>query len=291
MVVILCERVYNNGEEFSAEVTDMERNYKIIDAHTHIFPDKIADKAVASIGKFYDLPMQGGTGRPHHLDEQGEKYGIEHFLVFSAPTTPAQVHSINDFIHAKCQKYSRFIGLGSLHPEMENPLKELDRVVELGLRGLKFHPDFQQFAIDDEHMLPVYRRTAEYKLPILFHMGDKRYDFSRPRRLYNLLQKVPDLTVIAAHFGGYDQWEEAARYLQGGKNIWFDTSSTLPMISKDYARSLVAHFGADRLLFGTDYPMWDIGEELERFFSLDLTGQENEQILSGNFERLFQLVP
>lgn len=265
----------------------MEKKYTIIDAHTHIFPEKIADKAVASIGNFYDLPMQGGSGRPHQLNELGEKYDVSHFLVFSAPTTPAQVQSINDFIHGKCGKYSRFIGLGSLHPEMEHPLNELERIVEMGLRGLKFHPDFQRFPIDDERMLPVYRRMAELKLPILFHMGDKRYDYSRPRRLYNLLQQVPDLMVIAAHFGGYGQWEEAARYLQGGETIWFDTSSTLPLISADYARSLVAHFGADRLLFGTDYPMWDIGEELERFFSLGLSEKENRMILSENFQRLF----
>lgn len=265
------------------------KQYKIIDAHAHIFPEKIADKAVESIGNFYDLPMRGGTGRPHELNELGEKHGIDKFLVFSAPTTPKQVQSINDFIAEKCEKYDRFVGLGSLHPLYEDLLPELERIVSLGLHGLKFHPDFQQFTIDDEKMIPVYRRCAELKFPILFHMGDPRYDFSRPRRLYNLLQQVPDLVVIGAHFGGYGQWEEAARYLEGADNVFFDTSSTLPLISVDYAKSLAAHFGVDRLLFGTDYPMWDIGEELDRFFALGFSEEENEKILSKNFLRLFRL--
>ena len=265
------------------------KRYRIIDAHAHIFPDKIADKAVASIGNFYGHSMRGGTGRPHELNELGEKYQIEKFLVFSAPTTPAQVEPINSFLAKKCEKYSRFVGLGSLHPQMEEPFRELDRIVELGLHGLKFHPDFQTFAIDDPNMIPIYRRIAEYRLPVLFHMGDKRYDYSSPKRLYNLLQQIPELTVIAAHFGGYTQWEQAARYLKGAPNIWFDTSSTLALISTDYAQSLITHFGADRLMFATDYPMWDIGQELDRFFQLSLTEEQRKAILAENFLRLFQL--
>ena len=259
--------------------------YRIIDVHTHIFPEKIAEKAVASIGRFYGV-RPGRPALPHELDAEARALGIERNLVFSTATTPHQVPSINDFIHAMCEKYPAFIGLGTLHPAMEDPYAEIERIRALGLHGIKLHPDFQAFDIDDARMLPVYRRLAEVRLPVLFHMGDPRYDWSRPARLAKVLDAVPDLRVIAAHFGGYTRWDEAAREL-AGSSAYYDTSSSIQFLGREKALALIERFGADRMLFGTDFPMWELGEELDRFLALGLSEEENRKILAENFIRAF----
>ncbi len=260
-------------------------DYRIIDVHSHIFPAKIAEKAVASIGSFYGLPMTG-SALAHDLDREERACGVERNLVFSTATTPHQVASINNFIHEKCAQYPAFIGFGTLHPAMDAPFDEIERICELGLHGIKLHPDFQSFDIDDARMLPVYRRLAEYRLPVLFHMGDPRYTFSRPERLARVMDKTPELRVIAAHFGGYSVWDEAARLLAGSQ-AYFDTSSSLYFLEPAHVRELIGTLGVDRILFGTDFPMWNVGEELDRFFALGLPEEDNRKILGENFLRAF----
>ncbi|MGI6337034.1 MAG: amidohydrolase family protein [Eubacteriales bacterium] len=257
----------------------------IIDVHTHIFPRKIADRAVKSIGDFYGLPMSG-TALSDDLDRACADVGIARNLVFSTATTPHQVASINSFIHEKCTQYPRFIGFGTLHPAMDNPDAEIERICDLGLHGIKLHPDFQEFDIDDGRMLPIYRRLAAYELPVLFHMGDARYTYSHPERLARVLDRVPDLRVIAAHFGGYSAWDISMRVL-AGSSAYYDTSSTLAFVTPERAGEMIGVLGVDRIFFGTDYPMWNIREELDRFFALGLSEEDNRKILSENFINAF----
>lgn len=165
---------------------------------------------------------------------------------------PHQVPSINNFIHASCADNPNLVGFGSLHPDYEGYAQELDRMVEIGLRGVKLHPDFQKFAIDDPKVYPIYDSIRAHGLPILMHMGDDRYDYSHPKRLARMLEDFPGLVVIAAHFGGYQSWDEVPRYLAGRPDLYFDTSSSLAFISRDQARSLIELIGEDRFFFGTD---------------------------------------
>ena len=257
---------------------------KIADAHAHIFPGAIAPKAKENISRFYHLPMYT-TGFPHTLVEEGSKIGVTKYLVCSPATTPEQVHSINDFIHRKCRKYPQFVGFATLHPHMEDPYAEIDRILELGLKGVKFHSDLQLFNIDDPAMLPVYRRLAQVGLPVLFHAGDSRYDYSQPKRIHNVAEAVPDLTCIASHFGGYQRWSEAELYLKL-PNVYLDTSSSLFILTKDDAREMIYHFGPDKFMFGTDFPMWDHKAELDRFLALELPVEDRDQILYKTFEKV-----
>lgn len=260
---------------------------KIIDAHAHIFPGKIAQRASESIREFYHLNM-GFAGYPHTLVERGSKIGVYKYLVCSTATKPEQVFSINNFIAEKCKKYPEFFGFGSLHPRMEKRqfVAEIERIKQLGLHGIKLHSDFQQFNIDDPEMVPVYRLAAKAGLPILFHMGDSRYDYSAPHRLARAATEVPELICIAAHYGGYERWDEAYQYLKL-PNVYFDTSSSLFKLSKSDALALMEHMGIERFFFGTDFPMWEHETELERFLSLGLCEEDNEKVLHGNFERVF----
>ena len=261
--------------------------YRAADAHAHIYPGKIAEKATASVGDFYHIPMQN-VGLPHVLAQRGGEAGIDRFLVCSVATKVEQVRSINQFIQDKCQKYPQFIGLGAWHQDITDISGEMDDIQARGLRGIKLHPDFQEFMIDDPKMLDVYKEAHRRGLPVLFHTGDSRTEFSSPHRLMNVIDKLPDFTCIAAHLGGYSEWEEARRELSG-TNVYIDTSSSLFKISPEEAKENIAHFGVDHTMFGTDFPMWDPKEELERFFALGFSQEENQAMLYDNFARLFQL--
>lgn len=269
------------------EILEFSENYEICDAHAHIFPDKIAEKAVSSIGRFYNLPMDCACGNSEHLLRSGRKIGVTHYLVCSTATVPEQVHSINSFIMEQCRLHPEFVGFGTLHPDYENIEEEVSRCIEGGLRGIKIHPDFQQFYIDEDKADRIYS-AIEGKLPILVHMGDSRYDFSRPKRLENVLKARPKLTAFAAHLGGYERWDEAATCLYYD-NVRFDTSSSLEFVSAEFARDVIHSFGVDKVFFGTDFPMWNHSNELHRFMNLKLTDEENRKILSENFKRQFSL--
>ena len=261
--------------------------YLAADAHAHIYPGKIAEKATDSVGTFYGVPMRH-VGLPHVLAQQGGGAGIDRFLVCSVATKVEQVRSINEFIEKKCGEYPGFVGLAAWHQDVADVAGEMDDIQRRGLKGIKLHPDFQRFFIDDPRMLPVYEEANRRGLPVLFHTGDCRMDFSSPRRLMNVLEKLPDFTCIAAHLGGYTQWEEARGALHG-TNVYVDTSSSLFAVEREQARASIAHFGVGHTLFGTDFPMWDPAGELQRFFALGLTEEENRAILYGNFARLFGL--
>ncbi|MFZ2755278.1 MAG: amidohydrolase family protein [Atopobiaceae bacterium] len=268
--------------------------YRIADVHAHIYPDKIAEKATRSVASFYDVEMAVKAGTPEALLANGSEIGCERYLVCSVATKLEQVDSITDYIARECAAHPEFIGLGAYHPDVADPVAALDRIQDLGLRGVKIHPDFQRFDIDDPRMLPAYRELAARRLPILIHMGDDRTTFSAPKRLGHVLEQVPDLVVIAAHFGGYRAWGEAAMTFAeirdlAGSNVHFDTSSSLYFLRPECAASLVRFFGAERMMFGVDFPMWNHARELDRFFEMGLTARENKAILYDNFARLFGL--
>ena len=260
---------------------------KIIDAHTHIFPTKIAFKASESIGNFYGIPMHSDAS-PESLVRLEEELGSERALVCSSALSPAQVQSINNFIASECEKHPTFLGLAAMHKDYEAYEEELDRALSLGLRGVKFHHDMQGFAIDDPKCLPIYEAMEKRGMILLLHMGDARYEFTHPKRLERIAEMFPDLTIIGAHFGGYSQWEDAYR-MKKFSNVYYDTSSTLFMLEPQMAVRFIDHFGPDRYFFGSDFPMWNPKQELERFLKLGLDEETNKAILYDNFARVFGL--
>ncbi len=262
---------------------------EIINAHAHIYPEKIAKKATDTIGVFYDIKMQMPAGTPERLIEDGAAAGITRYVVHSVATTAHQVRSINEFIKSELDKHAEFIGFITLHQDLteEEVFAEVDWAVKNGFKGIKLHPDFQKFNIDDEGAEKFYR-AASGRLPILFHVGDDRYDFSSPERLVRMAKKYPNLNFIAAHFGGYRCWEKAEVY-KGLSNVYFDTCSSLPFISAEKAKEIIDMLGADKFFFATDFPMWDALSELERFNRIPLTETERKMIFSENINGLLNI--
>lgn len=256
---------------------------KIIDAHAHIFPQKIAAKAVQSIGDFYGIPMDA-PGAAENLLQSMKEGGVAQSLVCSVATRPEQVRSINAFLEEQGKLHPEFVPFAAMHPHLTDMEEEFARVEQAGFYGIKLHPDFQAFDIDDPAAMEMYR-LAEGKFPILFHTGDNRYDWSRPYRLARVMEKFPDLVCIAAHFGGYRRWDEAYDIYRGS-NLYMDTSSALMFIEAERALQFIGKFGAEHFFFGTDFPMWTHKEELERFEKFGLDEKTKAMLFSENFERV-----
>lgn len=259
---------------------------QVIDSHCHIYPPKISQRAVKSVGDFYQIPMDceedlGGTA--DGLLKACSNSPIERFIVYSVATRPDQVESINDFIAQTCADHPEFTGFMTLHQDFPDPEAEIARAEKLGLKGIKLHPDTQQVNMDDPRLMTIYE-IAEGRLPMVIHCGDYRYDYSHPRRMRHILDTFPDLVVDAAHFGGWSVFDLAAEYLKD-KDCFMDVSSSFAMLGTERTKELCRLYGADRIMFGSDYPMWDPASELEIFTSIDFTDDELERMLSTNAQR------
>ena len=247
-----------------------------IDFHCHVYPDAIAPKAADSIRKFYRLGDDYMDGRVQTLLNYGTKAGVDKFVILPVSLRPTNTRHINEFIIEQVAKEPRFFGYGTIHAGMQNLCEEVEYIMNHGLLGLKMHSDCQVFPIDDPRLYPVYD-MAQDKLPILFHMGDQRYDYSHPARLRKVLDLFPKLQVIAAHFGGYTMYDIAAEELKD-KDCFFDVSSSLMFMEEGVAERYINRHGAERFVYGSDYPMWNPVVEMERFQQLKLTDAQKEQI-------------
>ncbi len=270
----------------------IQEKFEVIDSHCHIYPEKIVDRAVAGTDAFYSTHA-ACRGVVEELLESGREWGIDRFVVQSVATTPHQVERINAFIAASVAEHPDILtGLGSAHPDCTDPAAVVRSLVANGLHGIKIHPDIQGFPIDDPRMFRFYELCEEEGLPILMHTGDHRYDFSNPNRLLPVLKAFPHLVVIGAHFGGWSVWNEASKELAGMPNLYVDCSSTFPFFAGDpitLGETLIARYGADRVLFGSDFPMWSPRAELETFMKLKLSDAERRMILSENAKRVYKI--
>lgn len=255
----------------------------VIDCHCHIYPEKIADRAVESVGKFYNINMDvmGGTAEALLAESAGTP--ITHHIVHSVATRASQVESINNFIAEECALHPEFIGFMTLHQDLEDPEREIERAVGLGLRGVKLHPDTQAVNMDDPRLMRIYE-IIEGKLPLIMHCGDYRTSYSHPSRMKYVLDTFPDLVVNAAHFGGWSIFDLAVEYLEN-ERCFLDVSSSMEFIGDRRTRELVNIYGTDRIMFGSDFPMWKPASEYERFVSLGFTEKELDDMLLHNAER------
>ena len=265
----------------------MINGYKVIDAHCHVYPDAIALKAAGATDAFYGV-TSAYDGTVQTLLDKTTPAGVDHCLIQSVATTPKQVRSINEFIaRTVAAGEGRFTGLGTLHPDSADQAADVAHLVALGLRGVKLHPDIQGFQLDDPRCLKIYDLCRQYHLPVLLHTGDDRYDNSNPNRLLPVLEAYPDLIFIGAHLAGYSIWEEACDQLSHIPNLYVDCSSSFFRLTVEKAEELIRRWGAERVLFGTDYPMWAADKELATLLSMNFTEDEFRKILWDNAYNLF----
>ncbi|MDD6798192.1 MAG: amidohydrolase family protein [Clostridia bacterium] len=261
---------------------------RVIDFHTHVYPTKIAGKATASTCGFYNLKTDL-VGTTNVLLECGRQAGISEFVLLPVATKAEQVHHINEFIVDEVNMHNEFYGFGALHADMENPLSEIEYIKSSGLKGIKLHPDIQHFPIDDERMFPVYDKL-QGDLPVLIHCGDARFDYSHPRRLKHIIDEFPQLQIIAAHLGGWSMFDTAFEYLKD-TDCYFDISSSMMFLTPEQMKTYISGYGADRILFGSDFPLWNPKNEVESFLSLELSEADREKIAFRNALKILKINP
>ena len=261
----------------------------VIDFHAHVYPEKIAQRAAESIGAFYDVRMHHPGSVPVLLERMAEG-GIDRSLIHSVALAPSRAATINDFIAREVSEHpQQLTGYATLHPDMTEAEaeEELQRALGLGLKGVKLHNDMQQIALSDPRMDKIYAACQD-TCPLLLHMGDSRYHYDNPSMIPPILRRFPRLQLICAHMGGYTEWDEAREYLQH-ENVMVDCSSSYFVLGDAGLLSSIRFFGADRVLFGSDFPMWDPAEELRAVRALGLTEEELEKVLHRNAEHLLKL--
>ncbi|MCI9129491.1 MAG: amidohydrolase family protein [Eggerthellaceae bacterium] len=256
----------------------------VTDCHCHIYPEKIASRAVEGVGSFYQIEMRTKTGTADSLIEACEGSPIKRHIVHSVATRADQVQNINDFIAGECEAHPEFVGFMTLHQDTQDMEAEIERACGLGLRGIKLHPDTQKVNMDDPRLYPIYEIAQAKGLPIIMHVGDYRYGFSHPQRMKRILDDFPDLTVDAAHFGGWSIFDLGLEILQDA-NCFVDASSAMEFLGLRRTRELCRAYGTHRVMFGSDFPMWDPVSELDRFMQAGFTDDELEQMLKLNASR------
>ncbi|MBR2042748.1 MAG: amidohydrolase [Clostridia bacterium] len=259
----------------------------IIDFHTHCFPEKIAERAIEKLSFSAGGLYPHTNGSLQSLKGLMAEQGVDKAVVLSIATNAHQQKSVNDFAAFINDNQSIF-AFGSVYPYSENVNEELERIKALGLKGIKFHPDYQGFNVDDIKMKPIYKKISELGLITVFHAGVD-YGFAppygaTPEKMARALEWFGS-PVIAAHWGGIDCGEEVVKYLCG-KNLYFDTSFGYGVMAKYYAEKITEKHGTDKLLFGTDSPWHTKNMEMRLLKSLNLSEADMEKITHENAEKL-----
>ena len=280
----------------------------IIDMHTHTFPDKIAAKAVGKLaGLSQTVPFSDGT--VSGLRRNAQKAGIALSVVLPVATSPEQVVHINNFAIAQNLEEKKILSFGTMHPDFDGYREELARIAEAGLKGIKIHPYYHEKAMEHLSYMRILDRTAELGLIVVTHAG---YDVGFPGRhdctvpmLRRVMLTVPGVTLVAAHMGGWKEWDQVPDLL-ADTGIYLDTSFSTgyihpleessrwspedrQMLDAEAFAAIVQAFPAGHVLFGTDSPWTDPSESIAFIRDAPLSTETKEDILGKAAERLLHL--
>lgn len=261
----------------------------IIDFHTHAFPDKIAEKTMEKLSYFSGGLIPQTDGTPEGLKRIMERDGIDKSVVLAIATNEKQQTAVNDFI--KSLESDTLIPFGSVYPWAENALEELERIKSMGLKGIKFHPEYQHFFVDDEKMKPLYRKASELGLIITFHAGeDMGYPapyHATPERLRTAAKWI-DSPMICAHWGSANMGKDVLKYLCDIP-VYFDTGFGYATMPKCRAQEILDKKGTDWILFGSDCPWHSPSWDVRMIETLDISESDKEKIYHLNAEKLLKL--
>jgi predicted TIM-barrel fold metal-dependent hydrolase len=261
----------------------------IIDFHTHIFPDHMAAKAMEILQQNAPETIAHGDGTLAGLRRAMAQGGISRSVLQPIATRPEQVTTINRSCAGLIAE--DIVPFGTLHPLTMDFEAQLDQLQSLGVKGVKFHPEYQDFFIDELRYFPMYEALQDRDYIVLFHAGKDPGPFSSdhalPPAFKALVSNFPRLRIVAAHLGGWQVWDEVERYLLG-LPIYLDTAAVREFLSPtDFVRMVRKH-GAERIVFGSDSPWYDPGEDVAWIESLPLKAAEKERILGQNAAELLK---
>jgi len=254
----------------------------IIDFHTHAFPDPLAERAVQLLleegRKKYDVHAYL-DGRISSLLTSMDRSGIEKSVICSIATKPSQFDPIVKW--SKQIMSDRIIPFPSLHPESPDAVEQVRQIRAEGFKGVKFHPYYQDFSIDEKRLFPMYEELQKQRLIVVMHTGfDLAFERDRkcdPEKILRVLDSFPDLRLVTTHLGAWEDWDEVERHLSG-KKIYMEISFSLDCMPMETARRIIMKHPKDHILFGTDSPWADQADALALLKNLEL-GQEMENLV------------
>lgn len=258
----------------------------IIDFHTHAFPEEIAERAMAKLQE--DCIVKAClNGTLESLIKSMDKSGVEKAVICNIATKPEQFYSILKW--SKKIRSDRIIPLLSIHP-LDSEIKEHVKIIKSeGFLGIKMHPFYQDFAIDDEKVFKIYEALIEKDLFIIMHCGYDvsfpEWDIASPKRIINVINKFPELKFITTHLGAWKQWDEVERLILG-KNIYMEISFSFGWLPDNKIREFLLKHPSDFILFGTDSPWADQSKEVENLRNLVLPDNLLNKIFYFNAKRL-----
>ncbi len=264
----------------------------VVDFHTHIFPEKIAAKTVAYLeGKAHIKAFCDGT--EEGLVKSMEAAGVDVSVVLPVVTKPEQFRTINNFAAHLNEKYrnrqTRLWSFGGIHPDSPDYKGELRMVKELGLLGIKLHPDYQDTRFDDIRYMRILDYASELGLVSVVHAGvDVGFPDNvrcTPRQIRKVVDEVAPENLVLAHYGGFDMWEDVQELL-AGKDVYLDTSFTVGYIKDEVFLGILKKHGAERILFATDSPWSGQKESLEHIRGLVKDNNDLNKILGQNAGKL-----
>ncbi len=263
----------------------------LIDFHTHAFPQKIANRAIATLEQ--NIITHTGDGDFAHAKYGGTLEELREFMkdndvdisvVLPIATTTTQSASINRFA-AEINNLPGIKSFGSLHPLQENPEEELLKIKKLGLKGIKLHPEYQGFFIDSPESVRVIKAAQDLGLWVVLHtgrdLGMPPPVHCSPKALYQVLEQVSGENIIAAHMGGYLMWEDVLKYL-AGSSITLDTSYCLAEMPEEISSQIIKKHTADKIIFGSDAPWNEPKTILSALKKLNLPKEDFEKITYKN---------
>ncbi len=262
------------------------RNTMLIDFHTHAFPDALCPRAVQKLAATAgEAPRTDGS-----LDDTRRVmrlHGVDRAVLANIAVSPSSQRSVNNW--AGEVNGGEFIAFGSVHPDSPDWEQELDRIAGMGLRGIKLHPDYQGFFVDEPRMYPLYRHAAGLGLAILFHAGvDIGYPepiHATPEGIRRVVLDLPGCRFIAAHMGGFRCWDGVEELL-AGLPLCFDTAFCEGHLDREQMLRIIRKHGAENILFGSDLPWSDVDREYGFIKSLGLSREQEDGIFYKNALRL-----
>jgi predicted TIM-barrel fold metal-dependent hydrolase len=262
----------------------------IVDAHCHVWPEHIAPQVLRTRPAGLD-PVHDGTldGLRRTLDAAGVDIGV----CLGIAGTAKNVQRTNEWIGAIDR--DRFVPFGTVHPDL--PVEtNLASLLNNGIRGVKLHPLFQELHLADPRVVDIVTGLAEAGLPVISHVGAGgdavANERGAPAHVAALLDRVPGLTLLACHFGGYHRLEEAEEHLVGSR-AFLETSwpPTVGDLDRERIRGVLAAHGANRVVFGSDWPMADPAVEIAAIRALGLAPAAEAAVLGNSLAQVLGLWP
>ncbi len=267
----------------------------IVDFHTHVFPDKIAERTIGALASNSNNKAYS-DGTVDGLLKAMERANADISVALPVLTKASQFETVAKFaieINSRFASNNKIISFAGMHPDCDDVENKLLYLKENGIKGIKIHPDYQETFIDDPKYIKILQVAKELDLIVVTHSGiDDGYKGKPVRcpvdKVRKVIEKVGHKKFVLAHYGAHKQWEEVLDFICDF-DVYFDTAFTLHEIDEKLFKNILNKHGEDKILFATDSPWRDIKTDVDIIKSFNLGEEIEKKILYKNAIKLLGL--